>query len=68
MLLFCFTFLLGLSLKETECMTKVMKVCIGNTPRFAAQQVLKAPEKCASTETLYKNKKTATLCLDVDRR
>ena len=32
-------------------MTKLMKVCLGNEPPIG-------PEKCASTETLEKNKET----------
>ena len=40
-------------------MTKLMKVCLGNEPPIG-------PEKCASAETLDKNKKTLIyLCLDV---
>ena len=40
-------------------MTKLMKVCLGNEPPMGR-------EKCASTETLDKNKKTLIyLCLDV---
>ena len=40
-------------------MTKLMKVCLGNEPPIG-------PEKCASTETLEKNKETLIyLCLDV---
>ena len=40
-------------------MTKLMKVCHENEPPIG-------PEKCASAETLDKNKKTLIyLCLDV---
>ena len=40
-------------------MTKLMKVCLENEPPIG-------PEKCASAETLDKNKKTLIyLCLDV---
>ena len=40
-------------------MTKLMKVCLGNKPPIG-------PEKCASTETLDKNKKTLIyLCIDL---
>ena len=42
-------------------MTKLMKVCIENEP-----PIIIGPEKCASAETLDKNKKTLIyLCLDV---
>ena len=43
-----------LGLLKGKCMTKLMKVCIGNNQRIDSW-------KCASTETLDKNKKTLIL-------
>ena len=45
-------------------MTKLMKVCLENEPPIIGGSF--GPEKCASAETLDKNKKTLIyLCLDV---
>ena len=54
--LFCCCFVLASCLGHLKgtCMTKLMKVCIGNNQRIDSW-------KCTSTETLDKNKKTLIL-------